>query len=252
MKLKKGSKEACEFMAKIRGKKKGTKKAVKKRAPKKVVKKVATKKVVKKIAGEKHTDIKSHNYRISISGLFHTDIINDIDSLKKQYRELALKYHPDAGGTHEQFLELKKEYDILFKKILNKSNFSEEQKENEIKLDEAMQNVVDCLVLLPNINIEIVGKWIWVSGDTYAIRNELKQAGLIFIKKAGQPYWVYRGVESAGRGKMSIQEIKTKYGTHTITKPSKKTLSGLNVKINKTKLKSALKKIVKSLNKRPI
>jgi len=60
MKLKKGSKEARDFMAKIRGKKKGTKKAVKKRAPKKVI---------KKIAGEKHTDIKSHNYKISISGV---------------------------------------------------------------------------------------------------------------------------------------------------------------------------------------
>jgi hypothetical protein len=69
MKLKKGSKEARDFMAKIRGKKKGTKKAVKKHTPKKVIKKVATKKAVKRIAGEKHTDIKSHNYKISISGV---------------------------------------------------------------------------------------------------------------------------------------------------------------------------------------
>lgn len=253
----KGSKAAKDFMAKLRAARKGAKKkvkTVKKTVKTKIKKHKAKAKRIKKaiFSGEKHTDIKSHNYRINISGLFHTDTINDIDSLKKQYRELALKYHPDAGGTHSQFIELKNEYDQLFKKILNNSDLNQEQKDNEIKLDEALQNVVDCLIMLPNVNIEIIGKWIWVRGDTYPIKTELKAAGLIFIKKAGQPYWVYRGVESAGRGKMSIQEIKSKYGTHTMTKPNKKSLSGLVPKINKSKLKTNLLKITKALNKRPL
>lgn len=252
MKLVKGSKAAKEFMKKLRDAKTGTKKKAKtaKKVVKTKIKKHKTK--TKKISGTKHTDIKSHNYKINISGLFHTDTISDIDSLKKQYRELAMKYHPDAGGTHSQFIELKNEYDLLFKKILNNSDLNQEQKDNEIKLDEALQNVVDCLIMLPNVNIEIIGKWIWVSGDTYPIRTELKAAGLIFIKKAGQPFWVYRGVESYGRGKMSIQEIKAKYGAHTMTKPNKKSLGGITPRINKTKLKTALKKIVKALNKRPL
>ena len=84
MKLKKGSKEARDFMAKIRAKKKGTKKAVKKRAPKKAVKKVATKKAVKRIAGEKHTDIKSHNYKVYISGI--SDLIKDRDIWEKMLK----------------------------------------------------------------------------------------------------------------------------------------------------------------------
>jgi hypothetical protein len=233
-------------MAKLRNSKKGAVKKVK--AVKKTIHRIKK----STLKGNKHTDNKSHNYKISISGLFHRDIINDIDSLKKQYRELALKYHPDAGGTHEQFLELKNEYDMLFKKILNNSNLNDEQKANEIKLDEALQNVVDCLIFLPNIKIEIIGKWIWVSGDTYSIRTILKSAGLIFIKKAGVPFWVYKGVESAGRGKMTIDEIKSKYGTHTMTKTSNKKLSGIVPKINKSKLKSNLVKILKSLNKRPV
>lgn len=252
MKLKKGSKAARDFMAKLRASR-GKKKAVKKTAPKKSKVSGTKKKTVKPSKAKKvHTDVKSHNYKISISGLFHTDTIKDIDSLKKQYRDLALKYHPDAGGTHLQFIELKKEYDQLFKQLLNNSNFNKEQKDNEIKLDEAMQSAVDSLILLPNIKIEIVGKWIWVSGDTYPIKTELKKAGLTFIKKAGEPFWVYKGVESSGRGKMSVEQIKTKYGVHTIKKPTKKTLSGLMPKINKTKLKAALNKITKSLNKRPI
>ena len=57
MKLKKGSKEAKAFMAKLRNARKG--------AVKKTIRKV--KKATLK--GAKHTDNKSHNYRISISGL---------------------------------------------------------------------------------------------------------------------------------------------------------------------------------------
>lgn len=58
MKLKKGSKAAKDFMAKIRAKrKKATKKAVKpKRAAKKAAKKVSS----------THKDTKSHNVRISV------------------------------------------------------------------------------------------------------------------------------------------------------------------------------------------
>lgn len=33
--------------------------------------------------------------------------------LKKVYKLAALKNHPDSGGCHESFLEIKKCYDIL-------------------------------------------------------------------------------------------------------------------------------------------
>ena len=68
--------------------------------------KIGAKKTAKKIGS--HYDTNSHNYVINISGLFNTEIINNIDELKKQYRDLAKKYHPDAGGTKEQFQELQK------------------------------------------------------------------------------------------------------------------------------------------------
>jgi len=252
MRFKKGSKEAKAFMAKIRakkGKKKVTKKAVKKiGAIKKPVQKKATKKATPK---NLHKDVKSHNVNIRVmSGLFDTSVIKDIDALKKQYFNLAKKYHPDAGGTTSQFQELQKEYEKLFKALLNGSTLNSEQKTNEVEIDKAIRDIIDSIITLEGISIEVVGKWLWVGGNTYPVYQILKSSGLQFIKKAGVPYWVYKGVESSGRGKMTMEEIKTKYGVTKFDKPIKKI--GSVHKLNRSKIKKALLKLKKGLDKRPI
>lgn len=187
----------------------------------------------------------------TLSGLFDTAIISDIDSLKKEYFKLAKKYHPDAGGTTAQMQQLVSEYESLLKKLLQGSSLNNEQKANELQLDEAMRAVIDQLIGLEGLDVQIIGKWIWIGGQTYSVRNELKKAGLIFIKKQGVPYWVYKGVESKGRGDLTIEEIKSKYGAKKVDLPGGlKKLSGTG--INKSRLLLNLKKITKSLNKRPI
>jgi hypothetical protein len=190
----------------------------------------------------------------TLAGLFDTSILHDIDELKKQYRNLALKYHPDSGGTHEQFIQLKNEYDALFKKLLNGSKLNEEQKANEIKIDEALQAALDAIITLPNINIEIIGKWIWVSGETYPLRTALKSAGFFFIKKGNVPYWIYKGAESAGRGKMEMDEIRAKHGSKEVMKKPQHKITGIGTlsTANKRKFAVAIKKLAKAINKRPV
>jgi len=38
---------------------------------------------------------------------------SSMEELKKNYRELARKYHPDKGGSHSDFIDIKNEYDSL-------------------------------------------------------------------------------------------------------------------------------------------
>lgn len=187
----------------------------------------------------------------TLSGIFDTSVINDIDSLKKQYFKLAKKYHPDAGGTTAQFQNLQAEYEKLLKDLLNGSNLNKEQQQNEVIIDKAIRDIIDQLINIENINIELIGKWLWISGDTYPVRQVLKNAGLIFIKKEGKPYWVYKGVESSSRGKTTMEEIKKKYGVFEMKPPKTKRI-GFVPKINKTKLKRALLKLTKAINKRPV
>jgi hypothetical protein len=201
-----------------------------------------------------HKDTKSHNVNIRvISGIFDTQIIEDLDSLKKQYFKLAKKYHPDAGGTTIQFQQLQSEYEQLLQKVLRGSNLNTEQKENEIVIDKAIRDIIDAIINIDGLDIEVVGKWLWVGGDTYPVRTTLKQSGLEFIKKAGVPYWVYKGSESKGRGKMSIEEIRAKYGSQKMEAPKNRKISGFTITATqRAKLKRALIKLTKGLDKRPV
>jgi hypothetical protein len=221
---------------------------------KKATKKPTEKSILNKIHKVKHEverlDELQHKH---MSGIFDIKIISDLDSLKKQYFKLAKKYHPDAGGTTIQFQELQKEYEGLLKKLLKGSTLNTEQQENEIVIDQAIRDIINSLINIEGLNVEVIGKWLWISGDTYPVRTTLKQAGLTFIKKAGIPYWVYKGVESTSRGKMSIEDIKNKYGTHKFDVPKTKKISGFRVTATqRNKLKRALLKITKGLDKRPI
>jgi hypothetical protein len=187
-----------------------------------------------------------------IGAFFDTSVIKDLDSLKKQYYKLSKKYHPDAGGTTLQFQDLQKEYEKLFNTILKGGNLNKEQQDNEVVIDKEIRNIIDNLITLENITVEVIGKWLWVGGNTYPLRTILSSVGLEFIRKAGTPYWVYKGVESSGRGKMTMDEIKAKYGVHKFDLKAPKKISGFNGKFNRTKLKNSLIKLKKALDKRPI
>jgi hypothetical protein len=274
MKLKKGSAAAKAFMAKIRAKKGAIKKvgAYKKVTAKKVTgwtkgstriiekgeKPLKNKKnilVKRRIANKPKGSFKS--FTNIIGALFDPKTINDLDGLKQEYRKLANKYHPDKGGSTAQFQELQNEYEKLRNKILSGSSLSEAEKENEIIIDEALRAAINAIITLEGINIELIGKWIWVSGNTYPVRTVFSAAGFKFIKKNNTPYWVYKGVESSSRGGTDMADIVKKYGSTPI-KPSGssgKKLSGLKTTISatqKSKLKTALNKLVKGINKRPL
>jgi hypothetical protein len=238
----------AKFTAMVKAKAAARKKAGNKPAAKKTA--------AKKVGGLDRVVKKGNKTAVlytKLSGLFDTSIISDIDQLKKEYFKLAKKYHPDAGGTKEQFQMLQSEYENLLKKLLSGSKLSSEQQNNEIILDEALRKAIDAIIGLPNISIELVGKWIWITGNTYPLRNELKAAGFMFAPK--KKMWYYKGTESSGRGDLSMEEIKLKYGsTKIMPKDSGKFISGFGkiTRAQRAKFKANLLKATKAMNKRVV
>ena len=209
------------------------------------------KKKNKKISGtaKKHTDIKSHNVKINIGAIefFNLAKIHSLDDLKAEYWTLAKQHHPDKGGNAETFKLMQNEYDNLTDSFLRNSNFSASEVKNEVELDETYKAVVNAIIGLEGLKIEIVGKWIWVSGNTYPVKDILKSTGFKFAPVKKMWYYTF-GERSKSRKEFTIDQIRNRYGSKDITTKRAK-LSGVVTKSH-AMLKKGLNKLKKLMDKR--
>lgn len=144
------------------------------------------------------------------------ELFKNIESLadaKKTYKNLAKKLHPDVGGTEESFKNLNEIYN---KFISNDLYFT-----SEIKFDLELEKIISQILHYENIEIEIVGSWIWVGGDTKSIKEVLKNLGFKWASK--KKLWFHGEMKSKNTKSKSMKEIKNKYGfTKVNTKSNKK------------------------------
>jgi curved DNA-binding protein CbpA len=146
---------------------------------------------------------------------FFTGSYATLEELKKAYRDLALKNHPDCGGTNEAMKLINAEYEDLFKRI-ERGLSEDDAKKNYHKLDDGYREIIEKLITMPLI-IELVGSWLWVSGQTYTYAPQLREYGLQFSKSKKMWYW-YSGDMSKKRrsSKKSYDEIKAHYGCERV------------------------------------
>ena len=68
-----------------------------------------------------------------------------------------------------------------------------------------------------DITIEQIGSWLWVTGDTYSLKESLKNLGFFFSgsKKA----WFWNGQSKKSRNSFckDLNEIKERYPVEVIT-----------------------------------
>jgi len=141
--------------------------------------------------------------------------VEGINEAKKIYKQLAKKLHPDVGGDEESFKLLNSIYTDL---IEYKIYFS-----NDFKIDIELEKVISLILHFENIIIELVGTWIWVSGDTKEIKEKLKELGFKWASK--KMMWYYGEMKSKNPTPKSMEEIKSKYGSETLKTNDKKKIA---------------------------
>lgn len=149
-----------------------------------------------------------------------------IEEVKKLYRQLAKDNHPDVGGNLETMQAINTEYAFACAKILKGENLSSEEINERIELSEMYRQAIEAIIHIPDIVIEIVGHWIWVSGNTFAHRSSAKggtgilyEAGFKYANKKTDPSaWFFRTEEFKSKSykRQSLDEIKAKYGSTSI------------------------------------
>ena len=146
------------------------------------------------------------------------DNCKTLEELKKAYHRLAVKYHPDNGGSKEEMQRLNAEYDKAFDRLKNihVSSSGDTYTTNETtETPEMFREIIEHIVNLP-IDIEIIGRWIWVSGNTYAYKVHLKRLGFRWSKNKCAWYWHKPEDSTSNKKKMTLDEIRMLHGTTKI------------------------------------
>ena len=148
------------------------------------------------------------------------DDIQTLEELKKEYHRLCLKLHPDVGGSNEAMKELNAEYEIMFERVkrihVNKDGERYEETPQEF------QWLINELIKLDNITIEIIGCFIWVSGDTKPHKEKLKELRFKWHRKKGCWYRSPEGYRRWGGGDYSMDDIRSMYRTIQVNKDREK------------------------------
>ena len=146
--------------------------------------------------------------------------INDLSGLRKLYRKLVVKHHPDNGGSEEIIKEINAEYDFLFKRLKDDyehkdtyKDASDKQKQQfDWQKDQQIRDMVMKLSKFKDIKVEIIGVWIWVS-ECYAYRKELKELGFHWARQKQMWYMHFDDYHKFSAKAASMSYIRAKYGT---------------------------------------
>ena len=147
-----------------------------------------------------------------------------IDEVKSLYRSLAMQHHPDKGGNNATMQAINTEYAFACAKILKGENLSTEETQDEILKAEKYREALEKIINLEGIIIELVGAWIWVTGNTYPHRAILKQSRYMFAHKKVAWYFRTDEFKTNSRHQLTLEQIKNKYGSKSIHLQSIKTI----------------------------
>ena len=128
------------------------------------------------------------------------------ENLKKLYLKLSKEHHPDMGGDLRVMQDVNSLY-TEFKSLLKESK----QEKNGV-----FEDIIDKIMTFSDVTVEIIGNWVWVSGDTKKYKENLKELGFWYSGKHKKWYHTM-GVEpkrySSGKSFVNIRET---YGSEII------------------------------------
>ena len=156
--------------------------------------------------------------------------VQTLEELRKQYRDLLKKYHPDnENGSEEITKAINTEYEKLFKILKNKhdsrqqntrtgnttnnNESSYDNKKYDFAEDELLREMLQKVIFFSDITIEIIGNWIWISGNTYQYRKELKELGFKYAHNKKAWYFHTEAFRKRSHKKLSIEDIRNYYGS---------------------------------------
>ena len=137
------------------------------------------------------------------------------EELKKAYHRMAAKLHPDNGGDAEQFKAMKADYEKAFELLKNVHMNAEGETYRKETTETAAEfmDIIEKIIHFDGVKAEIIGSWIWLTGNTMIYKDEIKAAGFWWSKS--KRAWYYNGETEhrRRRGHYSMNGLRDKWGS---------------------------------------
>jgi hypothetical protein len=139
------------------------------------------------------------------------------EEVKTLYRELAMEHHPDCGGNNEAMKAVNNEYDALFPKLkdIHKTKDGEKYtaKQPTTETPEHFKDLIAELMRMDGITIEVIGCFVWVTGETKPHKERLKSLRFQWHSKKMAWYLKPQDYKRQSRREYELDEIRAMYGT---------------------------------------
>jgi len=147
--------------------------------------------------------------------------IIDLESLKKEYKRLCKIHHPDLGGSTKVMQDINRQYNEILETQVFQDHFKSEDCKTSMEVERAMREVIEKIIALQGIVLEICGTWLWITGNTYPVKDAIKAAGCFFARKKKAWYWRPAEQKSSNRKPLTLEQIRKRHGTINIVNNKK-------------------------------
>lgn len=153
-----------------------------------------------------------------------------IQAIKDEYRRLCFLHHPDlAGGDLRTMQDINNQYHARLKskdgtEVKGKSKEGKEFKytyrydfTKESALTDMLYKVIG--LQMPGVSVEIIGSWLWLSGETKPHAEALGRKGLGFSYSGPKQSWSWHeGPYRKRNGRVfSMGAIRQMFGSEEIS-----------------------------------
>jgi len=110
--------------------------------------------------------------------------------------------------------QVNNEYEQVFEYIKNNPITEQEKKSYYYaNVNDGYREQIEKIVFIPDLQIEICGSWIWLNGNTYAVKNIIKDAG--FLWAGNKKAWYWKPYEQKGykHKAWDMDKIRNTYGS---------------------------------------
>jgi hypothetical protein len=156
------------------------------------------------------------------------DTCNSLDEAKTLYKSLARLNHPDMGGDLRTMQEINAqfaEFCATFARNEGRERMNAAHAEGRKsagdyhdldEVAEALRVKIEFALNLAGVEVELMGFWVWLTGNTRQYKEEIKAQGFKWAHH--KQAWYFAGVPSFNRHEKTLDEIRSTYGSQKFTK----------------------------------